>query len=327
MKRRRALAMISAVGVAAAALPLAATPATAATTAPGNWYYLTNGTTGGKADITFAYGKATDVVLIGDWNGDAKDTLGVRRGSQYYLTNGTTGGTADITFAYGKSDDVVLVGDWNGDAKDTLGVRRPAVIRHTIPAIPWNAEYVRYAVPSQVAPGLYRTTSFDYVNCSAETRIPMGSYDALYSIQGSDSDQPTYVRIVATAILFSEYRHWDGTSLNGCGAWTEVLPTDTFEPRDSGSRGIYRTGHDIVPGTYRFDGFRNCTITAVRDFDGSPASNLASVVVDPSTTTSIELLPSYKGVTAAGFSFGGTACDWTKGSAGSATPLPLGPVG
>ncbi|HEY0118457.1 MAG TPA: hypothetical protein VGC04_06735, partial [Cellulomonas sp.] len=87
-------------------------------------YYLTNGTTGGAADITFAYGRADDVVLVGDWDGDGTDTLGVRRGNTYYLTNGTTGGAADITFSFGRADDVVLVGDWNGDGKDTLGVRR-----------------------------------------------------------------------------------------------------------------------------------------------------------------------------------------------------------
>jgi len=282
----------------------------------GSSYYLTNGTTGGQADITFAYGKAADVVLVGDWNGDATDTLGVRRGSSYYLTSGTTGGAADITFAYGRSTDVVLVGDWDGDGTSTLGVRRPAVVRATIPAIPWNVDQVSYAVPSQVAPGLYRSTSFDYVNCSAETRVPMGSWDYLYSIQGSDPGQPTYVRIPATAIRFSEGRNPnDGTSLGACEAWTEVLPTDRFEPRESGSRGIYRTGHDIVPGTYRFDGWRNCTITAGRDFDGSPTSTLASIVVG-STTSAVELLPSYKGVTAAGFVFDGTACDWTKGTAG-----------
>ncbi|WP_125772662.1 hypothetical protein [Antribacter gilvus] len=103
---------------------LVALPAAQAATPPGSWYYLTNGTTGGSADIAFAYGKADDTVLVGDWDGDGTDTLGVRRAQMYYLTNGTTGGTADITFAYGKPDDVVLVGDWDGDGTDTLGVRR-----------------------------------------------------------------------------------------------------------------------------------------------------------------------------------------------------------
>ncbi|WP_125772664.1 hypothetical protein [Antribacter gilvus] len=103
---------------------LVALPAAEAATPPGSWYYLTNGTAGGSADIAFAYGKADDTVLVGDWDKDGTDTLGVRRAQMYYLTNGTTGGAADITFAYGKPDDVVLVGDWDGDGTDTLGVRR-----------------------------------------------------------------------------------------------------------------------------------------------------------------------------------------------------------
>ncbi|GAA1061143.1 hypothetical protein [Agromyces bracchium] len=125
MSHRRKVAMIAAVGAVAAAITAGATPAVAATApAPGNWYYLTNGTTGGTADVSFAYGRADDEVHVGDWNGDATDTLGVRRGATYYLTNGTTGGEADVTFTYGWPEDTVLVGDWDGDGTDTLGVRR-----------------------------------------------------------------------------------------------------------------------------------------------------------------------------------------------------------
>ncbi|SFR75422.1 hypothetical protein SAMN05428970_1911 [Agromyces sp. CF514] len=128
MQRRRARAVIGTVGIVAVDLALSLTaggiaPAVAAD-GPGNQYFLTNGTTGGAADLTFTYGRADDVVQIGDWNGDGTDTLGVRRGNQYLLTNDTKGGTADLTFAYGRAGDVVLVGDWNGDGTDTLGVRR-----------------------------------------------------------------------------------------------------------------------------------------------------------------------------------------------------------
>jgi hypothetical protein len=33
----------------------------------------------GVADIVSIYGRSTDLVLVGDWNGDGTDTLGVRR--------------------------------------------------------------------------------------------------------------------------------------------------------------------------------------------------------------------------------------------------------
>ncbi|WP_159792512.1 peptidoglycan DD-metalloendopeptidase family protein [Puerhibacterium puerhi] len=91
---------------------------------PGRTYYLTNALRAGDADITFDYGLPQDVVLVGDWDGDGKDTLAVRRGNTFYLTNRTTGGAADVVFSYGRPGDVVLVGDWDGDGKDSLAVRR-----------------------------------------------------------------------------------------------------------------------------------------------------------------------------------------------------------
>jgi hypothetical protein len=64
-----------------------------------------------------------DVGLSGDWNGDGKDTVGVKRGSIYYLDNNNDG-RADISFDYGKWADTPIVGDWTGDGKDTIGVKR-----------------------------------------------------------------------------------------------------------------------------------------------------------------------------------------------------------
>jgi murein DD-endopeptidase MepM/ murein hydrolase activator NlpD/uncharacterized protein YgiM (DUF1202 family) len=91
---------------------------------PGRTYHLSNALRAGDADVTFDYGLPEDVVLVGDWDGDGKDTLAVRRGSTYYLTNGTTGGDAEVVLTYGRPGDVVLVGDWDGDGKDSLAVRR-----------------------------------------------------------------------------------------------------------------------------------------------------------------------------------------------------------
>jgi hypothetical protein len=42
-------------------------------------YYFKNSISGGEADTVIAYGKADDAVLVGDWDGDGKDTLAVRR--------------------------------------------------------------------------------------------------------------------------------------------------------------------------------------------------------------------------------------------------------
>ena len=78
----------------------------------------------GTAHHVFQYGRHTDEVLIGDWNGDGTDTVLVRRGDRYHVNNAPRGGDADFAFTYGRPDDVVLVGDWNGDGIDTLAIRR-----------------------------------------------------------------------------------------------------------------------------------------------------------------------------------------------------------
>ena len=90
----------------------------------GNEYYFSNEIKGGEADAVIAYGRATDTVFSGDWDGNATDTLAVRRGRFYYFKNSISGGEADQTIAYGREDDEVYVGDWDGDGKDTLVMRR-----------------------------------------------------------------------------------------------------------------------------------------------------------------------------------------------------------
>src|SRR5690606_13425436 len=60
------------------------------------------------------YGRFTDEVFIGDWDGDGTDSIAVRRGNMFYVSNAPRGGEADATFAYGRAGDRVLVGDWDG---------------------------------------------------------------------------------------------------------------------------------------------------------------------------------------------------------------------
>ncbi|WP_223147517.1 S8 family serine peptidase [Georgenia wutianyii] len=78
------------------------------------------------AGHVFAYGRFTDEVLIGDWDGNGTDTITVRRGNEFHVNNAPRGGAADAVFVYGRPGEVVLVGDWDGDGTDTLAVRRGA---------------------------------------------------------------------------------------------------------------------------------------------------------------------------------------------------------
>ena len=52
---------------------------------------------GGPAEVQFGYGLATDVPVVGDWTGEGRDTVGVRRGNQWLLRTTNTAGSAANT--------------------------------------------------------------------------------------------------------------------------------------------------------------------------------------------------------------------------------------
>lgn len=64
-----------------------------------------------------------DIPLVGDWDGDGKDSNGIRRGNMYYLDNDNDG-DSDWEFGFGDLTDQHLVGDWDGDGSDEIGLKR-----------------------------------------------------------------------------------------------------------------------------------------------------------------------------------------------------------
>jgi hypothetical protein len=73
--------------------------------------------------------------VVGDWDGDGQDTLGVYRGWQFYLSNtlhcalsvfcdSNSGETIDLAPEFGGYGDSPIVADWNGDGTDTIGLVR-----------------------------------------------------------------------------------------------------------------------------------------------------------------------------------------------------------
>ena len=73
--------------------------------------------------IGFAWGRATDRPVVGDWDGNGTDTVGVVRGNIWFLDNNNDGHT-DRTVSWGRSTDRPVVGDWDGDGDDTPGLVR-----------------------------------------------------------------------------------------------------------------------------------------------------------------------------------------------------------
>ena len=65
--------------------------------------------------------------MVGDWDGDGTQTVGVVRpnaglDSNHFLLRNSDGGVLD--FWYGRHGDRLLVGDWNGNGTWTPGLLR-----------------------------------------------------------------------------------------------------------------------------------------------------------------------------------------------------------
>jgi hypothetical protein len=74
-------------------------------------------------------GKTTDIPIVGDWNGDGFDEIGLHRNNKFLLDangNGRWDGVAggDVIRVFGARTDTPIIGDFNGDGIDDVGVHR-----------------------------------------------------------------------------------------------------------------------------------------------------------------------------------------------------------
>ena len=92
----------------------------------GRWHFRF----GAGGEAMFFYGNPGDIPLLGDWDCDGVDTVGMYRPSSgfVYLRDSNNFGTADMEFFFGIPGDIPLVGDWNMDGCDTLAVYRNSQI-------------------------------------------------------------------------------------------------------------------------------------------------------------------------------------------------------
>jgi len=83
----------------------------------------------GAADFSFLFGDTGDKPVVGDWDGDAVDEIGLHRESTgfFYYRNSLTTGSADGQFYFGDPGDRLVAGDWGVvDGADTPGLFRPS---------------------------------------------------------------------------------------------------------------------------------------------------------------------------------------------------------
>jgi hypothetical protein len=81
----------------------------------------------GAGDRTYTFGKAGDVPVTGDWDGDGTTEIGVVRSSTSWLLDKSGDGkygAGDLSYSFGKAGDVPVTGDWDGDRTTEIGVVR-----------------------------------------------------------------------------------------------------------------------------------------------------------------------------------------------------------
>jgi hypothetical protein len=72
------------------------------------------------------YGNPNGTPLVGDWNGDGRDNIGVRMGNRFsFRTSEITSPietTTSVAYGNGDGNEYPITGDWNGDGTDTQGI-------------------------------------------------------------------------------------------------------------------------------------------------------------------------------------------------------------
>lgn len=77
-------------------------------------FTLKNNNSSGFANIILTYGLSGDHPVVGDWNNNGIDTIGIYRNGTFYLRNTNTNGFADSVLYLGISGDIPIAGNWDG---------------------------------------------------------------------------------------------------------------------------------------------------------------------------------------------------------------------
>lgn len=174
----------------------------------------------GDPALTFFFGMTGDQVMVGDWDGDGVDTLGIRRGGKMFLTNVNATSAAEHEYFFGVPQDVGFGGDPDGDGADSVFVYRP------------STGFVYYTTQTPDGPETVAATGGDFFYGVPTDELVTGDWDG----DGMDSAavfrprfSTTYLRnALSTGIADTSYK-WGGPDWHPV-AGTIKLPPPTATP-------------------------------------------------------------------------------------------------
>ena len=74
------------------------------------WHLRQTATAGRRRQLGFTYNPGTSPYpVVGDWDADGDDTVGVRAGTSWALNNANDASAPDVTFAFGGANDLPVV--------------------------------------------------------------------------------------------------------------------------------------------------------------------------------------------------------------------------
>jgi hypothetical protein len=120
-------------------------------------WLLRNSNSSGAPDLSFEFGVAGDVPVVGDWDGDGDDTVGVYSPltQTWRLHNSNGAGSPDVTLVFGTTTAHPVAGDWDGDGDDTIGFYEPAnggwALKYELTAGPFDVTFNFTNGPGTVA--------------------------------------------------------------------------------------------------------------------------------------------------------------------------------
>ena len=130
----------------------------------------------GAAEYSFLFGNPGDKPVVGDWDGDGIDEIGLHRETSgfFYYRNTLTTGIADGQFYFGDPGDRFVAGDWGVvDGVETPAMYRPSnttfYFRHTLTQGNADAQFIW---PGAGAAWLPVAGVFSNVEFTIDTTIP-----------------------------------------------------------------------------------------------------------------------------------------------------------